>query len=331
MLSGACTVSGRDSTDLVLRATGVHLPWMSGIWPHIHGWPRRAFTLIELLVVIAIIGLLMALLLPAIQRVREAMNRMRCSSNLHQIGIALMNYHNDFGRLPPGYLYAYSPQGNALGHGWAAHLLPYVEQDALHRQIQWEAPIWDASNVAARTQHLRIYLCPSDGRSANQFVQMGSEQYAMACYVASFGPGDMDDNPDDDRGVFFRNSKIRIEDVHDGTSNTLFVGERINGPFLTQHSHGVHVYYETTWIGAVREITDPEDDHAHMVLFQTGHLPNAPDSDDRDIVAPHPQGAQFLFGDGSAHFLRQTISLSVYQGLSTRAGGEAINLSHVLQ
>jgi len=304
---------------------------LSGYRRHLHFRPGHAFTLIELLVVITIIGLLLALLLPAIQRVREAMNRMRCGYNLRQIGIALMNYHNDFGRLPPGYLYAYSPQGNALGHGWAAHLLPYVEQDALHRQIHWQAPIWDPANAAPRVQHLRIYLCPSDGRSPNQFVEIGSEQYAMACYVGSFGPGDMDDNPEDDRGVFFRNSKIRIEEVFDGTSNTFFVGERINGPFLTEHRHGVHVYYETTWIGAVREITNPEDDHPHLVLFQTGHLPNAPDSDDRDVVAPHPQGAQFLLGDGSVHFLRQTISLSVYQALSTRAGGEPINLTHALQ
>ncbi|GBD35020.1 hypothetical protein HRbin36_00124 [bacterium HR36] len=252
---------------------------------------RQAMTLVELLVVIAIIGLLLGLLLPAIQRVREAMNRMRCGSNLRQIGIALHHFHNDYGRFPPGYLYAFSPQGNALGHGWAAHLLPYIEQDALHRQINWQAPIWDNSNTAARMQHLRIYLCPTDGRSANQYVEMGSEQYAMACYVASFGPGDMDDNPEDDRGVFFRNSQTRMADILDGTSNTLFVGERINGPFLSPHSHGVHVYYETTWIGAVREITDPEDDHAHMVLFQTGHLPNAPDSDDRDVVAAHRQGA----------------------------------------
>ena len=93
-------------------------------------------------------------------------------------------------------------------------------------------------------------------------------------------------------------------------------------------SHGVHVTYETTWSGAVRE--DPTDDHPHMVLFQTVHLPNAVDSDDRDVCAAHRQGAQFLLGDCSVHFLKETITLSVYQALSTRSGGEPVSVADAL-
>jgi prepilin-type processing-associated H-X9-DG protein len=179
--------------------------------------------------------------------------------------------------------------------------------------------------VNPRERHLRIFLCPSDPKSRTGFVTMGADQFAMACYVASFGPADMDETQEDRRGVFSRNSQTRMADVTDGLSNTSLAGERVNGPFRGHGSHGVHVTYETTWIGAVREITGPADDHGHMVLFQTGHRPNAPDSDDRDVSAPHPQGAMFLFGDGSVHFLKESITLGVYQALSTRAGGEVVD------
>lgn len=92
-------------------------------------------------------------------------------------------------------------------------------------------------------------------------------------------------------------------------------------------AHGGHINYETTWVGAVRDEDDHGDDHGHMVLFQTGHLPNASDSDDRDVSAPHPLGAQFLMGDGSVHFVSESISLPVYRALSTRAGGEPLSVA----
>lgn len=125
--------------------------------------------------------------------------------------------------------------------------------------------------------------------------------------------------------MFSRNSATKLRDVLDGTANTLLVGERINGPFRGTNSHGVHVTYETTWSGAVREITEPDDDHGHMVMFQTGHTPNSLESDDRDVSAPHPQGAHFLYADGSVHFIAETIEFSLYQALSTKAGREAVS------
>lgn len=288
---------------------------------------RKGFTLIELLVVIAIIGVLVALLLPAVQQAREAARRTQCKSNLKQAGLALHNYHDTHLAFPPGYVYRPGTQSeNASGFAWGAMILPYVDQSPLYAQFNWNVPVWNAANEPARTRHLNVFLCPSDPVSSNSFVEMGPtpERYAMGCYVGNFGPPDLDANQEQRDGLFSRNSKTRASDVLDGLSNTLFVGERVNGPFRTAGAHGVHVTYETTWCCAVRETSDPTDDHGHMVLFQTGHVPNAALSDDRDVSAPHIGLAQYLLGDGSVRAIGESINFGVYQSLSTRAGGEAI-------
>src|SRR5438876_5072342 len=130
---------------------------------------RRAFTLIELLVVIAIISVLIGLLLPAVQKVREAANRMSCSNNLKQIGLALHGYHDSFGFFPPGYVdgntnRASTPDNDlGPGWGWAAFLLPYIEQDNLYKQIDFKVGVGIGSNTAVSQQPLKIYQCPSDG------------------------------------------------------------------------------------------------------------------------------------------------------------------------
>lgn len=288
---------------------------------------RKGFTLIELLVVIAVIGILVALLLPAVQQAREAARRASCKNNLKQLGLALHNYHDTHRTFPPGYLYRPGSSGeNVRGFGWGAMVLPFIEQSNLFNQFNWNVPIFDPVNEPIRMRHLAVFLCPSDPVSADQFVEMGAtpERYAMGCYVASFGPPDLDDTQEKRDGMFSRNSRTRISDVTDGTSNTLTAGERVNGPFRRAGSHGVHVTYETTWSGAVREWTDPTDDHGHMVLFQTGNVPNAPTSDDRDVSAPHVGVAQFLLGDGSVRPIGESVNFAVYQALSTRAGGEVI-------
>lgn len=295
-----------------------------------------AFTLVELLVVIAIIGTLVALLLPAVQAAREAARKSSCKNNLKQVGLGMHNYESAFQRLPPGYQYSQgTDEANELGYSWSALLLPFMELGNIHDQIDFERPIYDIVNAAVREQHIPIFLCPTDDISPEGFVQMGDESYAMACYVANFGTPDLDEFQDQLQGTsslavpfdspwapFFRNSKTKLSHITDGLTNTLMVGERQNGPFRLSGVHGNHFEYETTWVGAVRDIDDASDDHGHMVLFQTGNTPNNPNSDDRDVSAPHEGVAQFLMCDGSVHTIAEEIDFDVYQALGTMNQGE---------
>ena len=289
---------------------------------------RIGFTLIELLVVIAIIAILVALLLPAVQQAREAARRAQCKNNLKQLGLALHNYHDTHKVFPPGYLYRPGTSfENAAGFSWGAMLLPQLDQSPLYNLFNWNVAVWNSANIDPRTKSLPAFLCPSDGGSHGKFVEMGPvpERYAAGCYVANFGPPDLDQNQDQRTGVFSRNSSTASRDILDGMSSTLFVGERINGPFRGADVHnGVHVTYETTWAAAVRDYDEPEDDHGHMILFQSGHVPNSNLSDDRDVAAPHVGIAQFLVGDGSVRGIGDSINFGVYTALTTRAGGEVI-------
>jgi prepilin-type N-terminal cleavage/methylation domain-containing protein/prepilin-type processing-associated H-X9-DG protein len=297
---------------------------------------KRAFSLVEMLVVIAIVGILAAMLLPAIQSAREAARRSACKNNLRQIALGMHNFESAFGTLPPGYEHAEGPQGNRRGYSWAARLLPFMEQSALYDRIDFKKPVFDNSNAAVRVEHIQTLLCPSDDVSPVGFVEMGVEMYAMACYVANFGSPDLDEDQDQAHGdsnplgpfsgpwgPFYRNSATRFSRITDGLSQTLMAGERQNGPFRAEGVHGPHFAYETTWIGAVRDINDPTDDHGHMILFQTGNPPNAPESDDRDVSAPHEGLAQFLMCDGSVHFVSEEIDLEVYRALGTMNQAEA--------
>lgn len=290
--------------------------------------PRRTgFTLIELLVVIAIIGVLTALLLPAVQNARESARRTECRNHLKQFGIALHSYAEAHQVLPPGYFYKPDPVGNAMGFGWGSVILPMLEQRSLHQQFDFKLPVWDNANMIPRMRRLPSFLCPSDPVSPQEFVSMGgppAELYAMGCYVANFGPPDLDDNQEQRDGVFSRNSATKFGHITDGLSQTLFVGERVNGPFRVAASHGVHFAYETTWCCAVREATDPTDDHGHMVLFHTGHPPNDAQSDDRDVSSAHETVSHFLMGDGRVRGLNSSMNFDVYQALSTRSGHENV-------
>jgi prepilin-type N-terminal cleavage/methylation domain-containing protein/prepilin-type processing-associated H-X9-DG protein len=290
--------------------------------------PRRGFTLIELLVVIAIIAILVALLLPAVQQARESARRTECRDHLKQIGLALHNYHESHRTLPPGYLYrvdaSTSPVSNGAGFGWGAMVLPYLDQAPLYGTFDWNVPLHDTRNLAARERHLRVFLCPSDTVSPGGFVPMGPtpERYAMCSYVGSFGPPDLDATQEQRDGLFSRNSRTRFADVTDGLSNTLMCGERENGPFRNGAVHGNHFEYETAWSGAIRDWDEPDDDHGHMTLFQTGHTPNNAECDDRDVSAPHVGFANFLMGDGSVRAITENVELGLYQKLSTRADGD---------
>ena len=282
---------------------------------------RRGFTLIEILVVIAIVGALVALLLPAVQAAREAARRMSCTNNLKQIGIALHHYHDAQATLPMGY--SHKRDYTWGGFGWGTAILPYVEQKPIFDAVNFGWPAWSIENATVCITPVGFYLCPSDDASQQGQLDREGFRYAMSSYVACFGSGDMDfGDPEDRRGLFSRNSSTRFAGITDGLSQTLAAGERHNGRFAVLSSGG-HLFAETVWVGAIKE--DPDDDHGHTTLFQTGHTPSSREMDDRDAASRHPAGVNYVFGDGSVRFLKESIALSVYRALSTRAGNEAVN------
>jgi prepilin-type N-terminal cleavage/methylation domain-containing protein len=296
------------------------------------GKGNSAFTLIELLVVIAILAVLLGLLLPAVQKVREAAARTQCGNNLKQIGLALHNYHDTQGSFPAGYLCPpqADPSFTDPGWGWSAQLLPFLEQDNLHRQINFSLPVAHPSQAAVRTTVLKVFVCPADRATGRFMVQDEAGQplteAATNSYAACYGAGgEIADEPDAGNGLFFRNSRVRFGDVTDGTSNTLAVGER---PAL---------FTQTPWAGAVTGGTaritpgapttsTAVEEAPTLPLAHTGsHTLNDRDADPDDFFTPHTAVALMLFADGSVRPVRAGVALPVLQALSTRAGGEVID------
>lgn len=293
---------------------------------------RKGFTLIELLVVIAIVALLIGLLLPAVQKVRESANRMSCQNNLKQIGLAMHNYHDTLGSFPSGYLCRVQPDPiqTSPGWGWASLVLPYVEQENLGRAIQFRLPVEDAANLTARTTPLRLFTCPSD-RSTGVFRILDEDGRPLAeaatnSYAACFGAGgEIGEDPDGGNGLFFRNSRIRFADVTDGSSNTIAVGERAAA--FTQAAWAGAVSGGTTRITPRAPVFSTAVEEAPtQTLAHTGsHTLNDPYADPDDFFSPHAGVGMFLFGDGSVRPVRAGVELPVLKALSTRAGQEIVD------
>jgi prepilin-type N-terminal cleavage/methylation domain-containing protein/prepilin-type processing-associated H-X9-DG protein len=201
---------------------------------------RRAFTLIELLVVVAIIGVLVALLLPAVQQAREAARRTQCVNNLKQLGLALLQYDEAEGYLPTGAVskpFAGIPSLPPNLYRWStfAYLTPYLEREQVYNSLNLDYPLYDAVflapppkispvNTTAVATSVRSFLCPSDAR------QSVSAYYAPTNYVANAGSGPVNGSPFDADGLFFINSHVKLREITDGLFKTIALSESILGP-----------------------------------------------------------------------------------------------------
>ncbi len=292
---------------------------------------RAGFSLVELLTVIGIIGLLVALLLPAIQAAREASRRSQCTNNLRQIGVAFENYASTHRSLPSGYISQFAAGGTDTGPGWgwAALLLKQLEETSLGGLLRYDFSIEDGANQQSRITRIAVYLCPSDPAPPTWEALRDDPSRTKICDVATANYVGMYGNSEpgvDGTGLFFRNSRVRFRDITDGTSRTIAVGERS------------HALGESTWVGSVTGallapgpadgIGTYEIEHgATMVLGQAGeHIsPGDPLGEADMFHSLHPSGANFLFADTHVSFLTVELDPEIFEALSTRAGGETVS------
>jgi prepilin-type N-terminal cleavage/methylation domain-containing protein/prepilin-type processing-associated H-X9-DG protein len=312
---------------------------------------HRGFTLIELLVVIAIIAILIGLLLPAVQKVREAASRMKCTNNLHQLGLALHNYEGANGAFPQG--------RNQFPRvvSAPARLLAYVEQDNLQKLVAYDSPLSDPQNVAASKTRVSLFICPSDAGNGQVpgMVDFGTN------YVACNGTGTTVDTSGatvyltipNGNGVFAQ-TPVRIADITDGTSNTAAISESTIGRGVAPAT-GTPPQDPRLVILEVTGGTDPTpadcdgmngtwaanrggqwiNGHFGNTLYNHYYPPNPTTKWDcgnkshnkalSTARSYHAGGVNVLLADGSVRFVANGIQINAWRALATRAGGDVAN------
>jgi prepilin-type N-terminal cleavage/methylation domain-containing protein/prepilin-type processing-associated H-X9-DG protein len=318
---------------------------------------RRGFTLIELLVVIAIIAVLIGMLLPAIQKVREAASRSSCANNLHQIAVAAQSFHDAYGHFPSGINLPISTQSGAIFptnalvksgkvqqapdptrfYGWPIALLPYLESGNVYNQLDLtrreyancNGPNSPGANV------IKVYLCPSDPMTSNvsTYTTQGVTYYfGMNSYGANAGTLSWFYTGETTDGVFYINSRVTITNItdNDGTSNTLMFGERYHqDPAYTNIATLGGWAWANLNAGQDYLLSTPVPINYQLPPGTQVGAPNFPE--DNRVCAfgsGHTGGANFAFCDGSVRFLTlvNNTDLPLLQALSTRAGGETVSL-----
>jgi prepilin-type N-terminal cleavage/methylation domain-containing protein/prepilin-type processing-associated H-X9-DG protein len=310
-----------------------HSPSVKGF--PVHPSSRRGFTLIELLVVIAIIGVLIGLLLPAVQKVREAAARTQCQNNLKQLGIATLNYESGHGGLPPR-CHTANPY-----HGWGVDLLPYVEQDVIAQRYRMDLSFYDPANGPLVAVPLKVFTCPDApaGRVVHLVDVNGNPMGTTGAEGDYFAPNSVDAFwwPDPQRSQAADELEApamavdgirRLTAITDGTANTLLVSELAGRP--------------DQWIKGVRQPTNAGLRFPYWwgpwaaynsCIFKTwsddGQTPGGfctiNCNNSWGIYSFHSQGANAVFVDGSVHFLHVGLDRDVFAGLVTRAGGEVLD------
>jgi prepilin-type N-terminal cleavage/methylation domain-containing protein/prepilin-type processing-associated H-X9-DG protein len=314
---------------------------------------RRGFTLTELLVVIGIIGVLLALLLPAVQKVREAASRARCVHNLHQLGLATHMYHDEQGRFPPGYQTRQTARYPGIPpflFRWSmlAELTPYVEQGNLRDALDMTIPLYSSgsgdvfpTNQFAVSQRVDVFLCPSDTQTAID------PRFEPVNYVGCVGSGANSGCRSPADGIFYNNSRTSMAEITDGLSNTALMSEQLlgpGGPALTDagqvdprlHYAVAHARQPVTENGCAAAqlwMTDRgarwADGDVLFGLYDHHYAPNAAQWDCLAIDfswkaarSRHIGGVNLLLADGSVRFVGNGVDLAAWRAAGTRAGGE---------
>jgi prepilin-type N-terminal cleavage/methylation domain-containing protein/prepilin-type processing-associated H-X9-DG protein len=302
---------------------------------------RQGFTLIELLVVIAIIAILIGLLLPAVQKVREAAARMQCQNNLKQIGLALHNFHDSYQRFPSGIMAAVGTGSGAIlpsscprcsqppipgkWGSWLTWILPFVEQQNLYNELNLNGREYGYSlgPSSPGATVVRTYICPSD-YAPKTTIQYGVYYFGVNSYFGNAGTKAWPVSSASLNGVLYYNSSVRITDISDGTSNTLLAGERYS------KDPNVQDVDLSDWRGWAWTNYNSGGDH----LGDTNWPINSPasvigvNSRKTNFGSGHAGGANFVLCDGSVRFLTMTSTASLvnFQRLSVINDGHPVTL-----
>jgi type II secretory pathway pseudopilin PulG len=294
---------------------------------------RRGFTLFQLLVVIAFLGILLALLLPAVAKVRAAAARMQSANNLKQIAIAVHNYESVYGVFPPG--------NDANNFSAAAKLLPFIEQDNLYKNIDFKKPSDDKANATVRQTIIKTFLNPQDPLMSVS-MDSGATNYL-------FNAGCKSPLADND-GVFYQDSKVKITDITDGTSNTMLAGETLKGDggVRAMDVRRQHVLLKKEALKGLKAEAGVKEWKADKMIaanrcaswmdgrfLQGTYTATRMINDDKPDVdcggagglsglRTLQQGVYMALCDGSVRFVNVKVSLKTLQAVATRAGGEVL-------